>query len=67
MPNLTNVQKRLIRRYVKKLVSDELRMLRDYYDVDQGLELRAEVVRRLRGSSSKKNLSHEEFWAKATK
>ena len=68
MPHLTNVQKSLIRRYVKKLVGDELKILSDYLDLDRGLQLRSEVIRRLNsGKRSGKKLSHDEFWAKAAR
>ena len=68
MPHLTNVQKSLIRRYVKKLVGDELRILSDYLDLDRGLPLRSKVIRRLNsGKQSGKKLSHDEFWAKAAR
>ena len=49
-------------------MGDELGILRDYLDVDRGLELRPEVVRRLRaGKRSKRKLGHDEFWAKASR
>ena len=61
-------ERRSIQRYVRKVLNEELSLLREYYDVDKGLRLRPEIERRLkRGMRGVKRLSHEEFWSRAMK
>ena len=59
--------RKFIRSYVKKVIRKELQTIREYYDVDKGLHLRKEVVKRLTANRQGRCLSHEEFWQKALK
>ena len=66
--SLSANERRAIQRYVRKVLNDELSLLRKYYDVDKGLRLRPETEKRLRRNTrGVKRLSHEEFWSKAMK
>lgn len=66
--SLSPNERRAIQRYVRKVLHDELSLLREYYDVDKGLRLRPEIEKRLRRNTRAiKRLSHEEFWSRATK
>ena len=63
---LSQAQQRAIRRYVDQLVEKKLKLFKTYFDIDEGLELRSEIKRRLvRGKKNQKRIPHDEFWSKA--
>ncbi len=68
LKGLTTSQKGAIRKYVKELIDDRLRLFEKYLDMDKGFELRPEIKRRLlKKNTNTKRISHEEFWSKASK
>jgi hypothetical protein len=64
LQQLTLSQKKLIEQYVNELFFEKMKLIEEYYDVDKGLELKPEVIKRLSLNKKEKTISHDEFWKK---
>jgi len=64
--NLSQAEQRAIKKYVDKLFEKKFESFKTYFDVDSGLELRPEIIKRLKkGKKGQERISHNEFWNKA--